>query len=643
MASMESSILDYIHDHISLLDEDVPSLQNRFATEQVERLKGISHLGLVRKTHRLARHDKYEHAYGTYWLCRQCAELTQGLVERKSYFRLAGILHGIGHLPFSYDTEFAVAKLYYIHDETRAWLNGVLDAVVAFADHPSVTQAGDRMKASLNHMLLHRWFAAYKISKSETSELSNQKGKNIVRILVDAEHTEHQLLSQLDRIDFVLRDMLYLGFARLELTFAELLPQFRRDIDGSLRSPRIVSVIDTAYKCLCDQIYLGPRERSMSQILEKAVVAATVGGHIRAQDLLDMKDREMEDELSNWNSETRTLDDSVRRVNEGKVQQVCRLLCDLGNKPPVEIERRLAGTTQASFHKYHVGHCTYVQCLPTGYCSEMEGYEWSEEPGRVFIACDLESKRPEHVIGALLSAEKLAPENLYGLRMPCREEALQFLTGLTVRPGFDRYRVIRDVISRNMPKSKDGWDPELLFDEAWAKLYEDPVGELYWEYDIDWPVVHFLEFPEHWSTDTIQRVLSDVRRTLATRRRRRNETTQQYQARIDTCLEYSTYLETILRLRDQGLPGWVLPAVRFLDENEADRIEVDVCAIHAPKAHHGPVTLELHEMSRDDSQSNREHNRRKLENGMLFRVRDRFGRKIRVLGYFNEQEVLRWP
>ena len=112
---------------------------------------------------------------------------------------------------------------------------------------------------------------------------------------------------------------------------------------------------------------------------------------------------------------------------------------------------------------------------------------------------------------------------------------------------------------------------------------------------------------------------------------------------MEVFMEYSTYLETVLRLRTQGLLGWVLPAVWFLDENGAKEVEVDVCAIYAPKPHHRPITLELHEVSRDDSPNNRDDNRRKLENKILYRVRNRFDEKISVLGYFNGQELFRWP
>ena len=69
----------------------------------------------------------------------------------------------------------------------------------------------------------------------------------------------------------------------------------------------------------------------------------------------------------------------------------------------------------------------------------------------------------------------------------------------------------------------------------------------------------------------------------------------------------------------------------------------DVVAVYAPKPHKGPITLELHEVSRDDSPNNRDDNRRKLENKILYRVRDRFDSKISVLGYFNRQELFRWP
>ena len=635
---IERNVLDCIHHYIILQDEEFNRLQNGFADKELRRLTNIAHLGLVSKVRPLARHNKLEHAYGTYWLCKQCAESCHGIVTDKKEFLLAGMMHGIGHLPFSYDTEYAVAKLYQSHEATRAWLDGIFDQCADFAQNPHVKQAADNMKSQMNYLMLHRWFASFKMAKSNANEFKNQTGKNMVRILVDPESLEHELLQELDRIDYVLRDMHYLAFGRLELNISPILAQFRKGPDGKLYRPDVLKLIDVTHDWLCDQVYLGPKEKCLAQVMEKSILREVMDGHLKVEDLLFMTDHEFEEKLSQFHSGQLRLDAIRQKIDEGKLTEVTRIACDSRDKTAIEVEKDIAQTNISGIHKYSQTKGIYVQCTPIPYQIEPPPYEGIESGVLSCVAYDMTFGHPESVVIALARAEAWAPNNLYGIHASCREKCLQFILGRQVQPRFDRYEHnnVYDAIRKCLPG--DRWGAN-LFNESW-ELHEDAVEHLFYEYDFDWPPIkYFIQFPERWNLRMVKRVYNEVNRIYESTRRHRNESENDYQDRKDRLLEYSTYLKTVLRIEKDAMAGWVVPSVWILKDNGEPEAEVDIIACYAPSPSGHPATLELIEVSSNDSQENEAKNRQKLKK-ITQDVKERFDRRVRVIGSFNGRQII---
>lgn len=635
---IERTVLDCIHDYIEIDETDFKHLQNNFAESEFLRLREIAHLGLIGKLRPLVRHDKLEHAYGTYWLCRQCAEHSHGLIDNKKAFRLAGLMHGIGHFPFSYTTEYAVAKLYQFHEPVRNWLTNIFQHCIQFLNNPSVEVAANRIRETADYSMLHRWIGTFKMARS--TEFNNDLGRQIARILVDTEMLEHRLLHELDRLDYVLRDMHYLALGRIELNFTPLLAQFAKDLAGELTTPKLLKLIETTYDALCEQIYLGPEERCLAQAFEKPLVKRIVEGTLQVEDLLGKYDDELESMLSGTGSDSLVLGDVVRRIKNRKLVQVARMTCELGGNSLVELEADLAGTNKAGVHKYYQSRGVFVECVPNPYCARSDAYEWTTSAASIGIAYDFDSISPHHVIGSLLRAERWAPDNRYGTQLSCREDALRFLLGLQVSPQFNRYyEDVRDLIMKHMPKPKDEWKRE-LFHESWASRDWAVFEAIFYEYDIYWPAEHFLRFPEHWNTKILTDVLTSVDRSRA--RRRPREDVALYNKRAQRLLEYSTYLQTVLKLRQQNLCGWVLPSVVLLTEDGKQHAEIDVIAVYVRRAHSSPVTIDLLEVSLNSSPANQEKARKTLDK-VTQTVRTRFRRNVSVGSYFNGQNIVSWP
>lgn len=290
---METNILDYVHDYITVDADDARLLDTDFGKSQLQRLERLQHLGLVGKIHKLARHNKLEHAYGTYWLCKRTEEWASGLQLNTRAFRLAGMLHSIGHLPFSYAIEHGVLQLYHIHPSTKEWLDNIIRECVDFVGDPQLEDEATELIDNNNSYELYRWFSAIKIIRS--GSLATELSKNIVRHLVDSRLFGYRLLEELDRLDYVLRDLLYLGRGRIEFVMQPFLSQFKRGPEDTLARPELFKVIQSAQDSLNTEVYMDGRVRCLVQIVNKAFVCEVLEGHITADQLFEMDDSDFED------------------------------------------------------------------------------------------------------------------------------------------------------------------------------------------------------------------------------------------------------------------------------------------------------------------------------------------------------------
>ena len=221
----------------------------------------------------------------------------------------------------------------------------------------------------------------------------------------------------------------------------------------------------------------------------------------------------------------------------------------------------------------------------------------------------------------------------------CREDAFRFLIGADIQPHFDRYYdILQPIVKMRLPKPSDELRPE-FFSESWSLQKQAPELLSAFEDELGSRTGHFIEFPEQWSTEIIMKVIGDAKNAVNSARRKRNEDEQSLEVRKEKILEYVTYLEAVLRIRERALIGWTLPSVWVLEKNGTRFREVDVMAAYVEKKFRGPVRVEMREVSVNTSPDNREENRKKLRD-IAHKIRDRFGRNVHVEGFFNEEKVV---
>ncbi|HDD56548.1 MAG TPA: HD domain-containing protein, partial [Nitrososphaeria archaeon] len=91
-------IKDPVHGYISLSEDEVRVLD----TYPVQRLRRIIQLPFVHLVYPGARHTRFDHSLGCMYLAGEFAERLGFDEHRRKLLRLAGLLHDLGHTPYSH-------------------------------------------------------------------------------------------------------------------------------------------------------------------------------------------------------------------------------------------------------------------------------------------------------------------------------------------------------------------------------------------------------------------------------------------------------------------------------------------------------------------------------------------------------------
>ena len=98
-----NSVLDNVHGFIGLTP-----VENTIERLPIfKRLQNISQLGLTNRIFPCALHNRYIHSLGVMYIVDQMAIKLKFDADARQIIRLAGMLHDIGHYPFSHDVEAA--------------------------------------------------------------------------------------------------------------------------------------------------------------------------------------------------------------------------------------------------------------------------------------------------------------------------------------------------------------------------------------------------------------------------------------------------------------------------------------------------------------------------------------------------------
>ena len=106
-------IKDPVHGYISLNEDEVKVLD----TYPVQRLRRIIQLPFVYLVYPGARHTRFDHSLGCMYLAGEFAERLGFDEHRRKVLRLAGLLHDLGHTPYSHLLEPLLEEAGTTHEE----------------------------------------------------------------------------------------------------------------------------------------------------------------------------------------------------------------------------------------------------------------------------------------------------------------------------------------------------------------------------------------------------------------------------------------------------------------------------------------------------------------------------------------------
>lgn len=210
-------IRDPVHGSIHILDEEIPIIRDDF----FQRLRNIKQLGFSEYVFPGATHTRFLHSIGVMNVAEKAFDrlfketLSEKDIQRlKETFKLACLLHDVGHAPLSHSTETVMPKLSELHipADFLSKKDQVSERQATHEDYTIKSIVDSSFAASFS--LVEKKFGVQRkhiadLITGHTSDPSyfTVKGINYFPIL-------HQLVSSeldCDRMDYLLRDSYFCG------------------------------------------------------------------------------------------------------------------------------------------------------------------------------------------------------------------------------------------------------------------------------------------------------------------------------------------------------------------------------------------------------------------------------------------------
>lgn len=216
----QKSISDPVHGTIQLSDLEARVI----STRAFQRLRNVKQLGLAYMVFPGADYSRFSHSVGVCHVTQRIlaavkANGTTFDADEEQLYRLAGLLHDVGHYPFSHAMEEAIGNHYSELLTTAAPPAGTTEDAERWLDHESVGKEVLRENAEVRGTIEAGGFSPesiYRIFARETPP----RFANLISSDLDA-----------DRIDYLLRTARHTGLPYGSVDLDYLLGQMR--VDGA--------------------------------------------------------------------------------------------------------------------------------------------------------------------------------------------------------------------------------------------------------------------------------------------------------------------------------------------------------------------------------------------------------------------------
>ena len=222
--------------------EEVDFVEKRLY-RQFDRLKSIDNLGILPLVFKTAHYSKYEHALGTTHqiinLLEVAEKSTKSMSVHKQALMISALFLHLGHCPFTYSTERALllasARDQSKENQARNYITNKVRIALRSNENKNKKRALQIIDALLeqqDHKLLYKCFSAallaknYGILNREFNDFSEKELEKAILNLVDKKSAGYKYLELADTADFVQRDALHFGAARLDISPKHLFSRF---------------------------------------------------------------------------------------------------------------------------------------------------------------------------------------------------------------------------------------------------------------------------------------------------------------------------------------------------------------------------------------------------------------------------------
>jgi uncharacterized protein len=263
-------INDPVHGTIGLSELEVEIIN----TNVFQRLRTVKQLGLANYVFPSADFTRFSHSLG---VCHLTGKIFKTLKRNGVYeitdedirnYRLAGLLHDIGHYPYSHNMEDAIQE--YYDPKKNDYIESLISEKSGDVEKESIVSVGKKVPTFLNHMSVGREILIHDSQIQKIFKENEIDAQLIYSIFTRDNNPKYSsvISSDLDadRIDYLLRSASNTGLPYGSVDINYLVSQMRVDNNGKFCiTPKALRTADHFHLC---------RYFEYSQVIHHKTVAA---------------------------------------------------------------------------------------------------------------------------------------------------------------------------------------------------------------------------------------------------------------------------------------------------------------------------------------------------------------------------------